>query len=628
MALDGRDVVFAHLAQELAQQASVRTRYIADMVALDALARDLGPLGVRLMPASNWGRGSSGTGASDGGPCSLPPWRVRAEPRGERVDRWLERCSPVTMHELMTWLKPLLDIVGAVHERGRVLRAIDAHRIYLDGTQVSLVDVGFTRADLLSTRTAASLVLQSSPYAAPEQLRTAVVDQRADVFALGVLAYRALTGVLPFGEGAALVPEGARAPHPELQGVEVAPAAWAVLEAATSPRVADRPATVTAFIEGLRATPSQALATGAQREQQACQHCGAQLPEALRLCIYCGRMAVSFEHCPAGEGVALALTSASEDAAFLDRLERMLDTLGHGRPQSLNFLLGSETDYSETERKERIRLPLRLLDDLDRAQAQTLAERFEAEGISVAVVERKTSDTSLSRVQKSGMAGLVGVGAAVSVLLGLSLGQVPALVALASLLVIMVVAWVSMASFNHRRSLVPLMRLRPKSVALPASDPLLAEMAQAFESAQSPDLRTQLTAMALDIQLLVDHRSAHLGASDDIDRVTAPVAALVELIVGIVRDVAEIDAQRAGIDESAILRELPHVSGAREAELLAALQRAESLLDRRARAFHQLLAAGESIHRSRALALEIVDEQSEHAREVERAFQALSSGGS
>jgi len=69
-----------------------------------------------------------------------------------------------------------------------------------DGT-VKLVDFGVARFDVADgTLTHTDAVLGTFNYMAPEQrLRSRDVDHRADLFALGVIFYRALTGTLPIG---------------------------------------------------------------------------------------------------------------------------------------------------------------------------------------------------------------------------------------------------------------------------------------------------------------------------------------------------------------------------------------------------------------------------------------------
>src|SRR5439155_3877191 len=73
---------------------------------------------------------------------------------------------------------------------------------------VWFTDVGHARLAILSSRTASSLLLESSPYAAPEALLETNVDARADVYSLGVVLWRAVTGRVPF-EASLLAARGA-----------------------------------------------------------------------------------------------------------------------------------------------------------------------------------------------------------------------------------------------------------------------------------------------------------------------------------------------------------------------------------------------------------------------------------
>jgi serine/threonine protein kinase len=117
-------------------------------------------------------------------------------------------------------LVPLVEALALAHEQGLLHGAIDPTRVRWLGTPTApllkLLELGETRS---------SSAAWDASYRAPELARNAPATKQADVFAVGVLAYRLLCGELPFGRG------GERA----LPLDEVAPqlpAAWVDLTAA------------------------------------------------------------------------------------------------------------------------------------------------------------------------------------------------------------------------------------------------------------------------------------------------------------------------------------------------------------------------------------------------------------
>ena len=64
--------------------------------------------------------------------------------------------------------------------------------------QVKLVDFGIAKASHLESHTCQGALRGKYRYMAPEYLRGGLVDQRADIYSLGVVLYRMLTGKLPF----------------------------------------------------------------------------------------------------------------------------------------------------------------------------------------------------------------------------------------------------------------------------------------------------------------------------------------------------------------------------------------------------------------------------------------------
>ena len=103
---------------------------------------------------------------------------------------------------------PVAQALGIVEEVGSALEEAHAHgivhrdikpaNVYLDERgRVKVGDFGIARLDG-SDLTEAGVSLGTPGYTAPEIVRGGVADARSDVFALGALAYRLLTGEKPF----------------------------------------------------------------------------------------------------------------------------------------------------------------------------------------------------------------------------------------------------------------------------------------------------------------------------------------------------------------------------------------------------------------------------------------------
>src|SRR5215207_8935018 len=108
--------------------------------------------------------------------------------------------QPLTADEFLTLASQIADALGAAHDRGIVHRDVKPANVLL-GTdrRVKLADFGVARfftAEGDPTRTAG--LVGTVAYMSPEQVRGAEATPASDVFSFGVLAYRLLTGRLPF----------------------------------------------------------------------------------------------------------------------------------------------------------------------------------------------------------------------------------------------------------------------------------------------------------------------------------------------------------------------------------------------------------------------------------------------
>lgn len=107
----------------------------------------------------------------------------------------LDELSPMPAERVRQVLPQLLLALGYVHQRGFVHRDLKSAnvRVRPDGS-VKLMDYGLMEF----ARRTGGAINGTVAYLAPEVIKRGSIDQRTDLYAVGVLAYEMLTGRVPF----------------------------------------------------------------------------------------------------------------------------------------------------------------------------------------------------------------------------------------------------------------------------------------------------------------------------------------------------------------------------------------------------------------------------------------------
>src|SRR5688572_21782533 len=112
--------------------------------------------------------------------------------------------GPLPISAAIEVVRQVLRAVGFAHRRGIVHRDIKPHNVLLaqdgpgDGDpRFKVTDFGISRTTA-SQMTEAGSIVGTAQYLSPEQARGAPVDQRSDIYSVGVVLFELLTGKLPF----------------------------------------------------------------------------------------------------------------------------------------------------------------------------------------------------------------------------------------------------------------------------------------------------------------------------------------------------------------------------------------------------------------------------------------------
>ena len=114
---------------------------------------------------------------------------------GQNLAAIIAREGSLPVARALSIARQVAGGLAAAHEVGVVHRDLKPENVMVDGDDMAVImDFGLARTSDGTNLTRAGAVMGTLPYMAPEQARGEVVDQRADIYAWGLMLYDMLAG--------------------------------------------------------------------------------------------------------------------------------------------------------------------------------------------------------------------------------------------------------------------------------------------------------------------------------------------------------------------------------------------------------------------------------------------------
>jgi tRNA A-37 threonylcarbamoyl transferase component Bud32 len=188
----GRKVAMKAIHPELSRNDEVVSRFITEAKSVNQIGHE------HIVDISDFGKTPDGEF-----------YFVMEYLQGEAMADRLKRVLKTPLPQALNITAQVADALGASHQHGIVHRDLKPENIYLvprgaNKDFVKVLDFGLAKLtqgeEKLSHKTRTGSVMGTPYYMSPEQCEGKIsIDQRADIYSLGVILFEMLTGKVPFG---------------------------------------------------------------------------------------------------------------------------------------------------------------------------------------------------------------------------------------------------------------------------------------------------------------------------------------------------------------------------------------------------------------------------------------------
>ncbi len=183
-------------------------------------------------------------------------WYAMKLIEGQGLNEVLEERTRLTLDETAEILSPVAEALQYAHDQNVIHRDVKPANVMIDSHgRIVVMDFGIAKALTEGTLTAPGSVVGTPYYMSPEQGMGKPVTPAADQYSVAVMAYRMLSGKVPFEGGSAvdILHQHCMVPAPPLDSFcpDLSPDALRAIHKALEKNPEDRLSSVTAFVRAL-----------------------------------------------------------------------------------------------------------------------------------------------------------------------------------------------------------------------------------------------------------------------------------------------------------------------------------------------------------------------------------------
>lgn len=120
---------------------------------------------------------------------------------GKPLSQIIRESAPLDYKQVVAYSKQIASGLAAAHKHGIIHRDVKPHNILINEEGIAkIADFGIAKAISSTTIVDGTneAVMGSVHYFSPEQARGGYVDEKSDIYSLGIVMYEMLTGEVPF----------------------------------------------------------------------------------------------------------------------------------------------------------------------------------------------------------------------------------------------------------------------------------------------------------------------------------------------------------------------------------------------------------------------------------------------